>query len=274
MVAARNDSSVAQPCRFGCASFRRALGLALGIGACAASLATCAPSADPIAQAPSSPLRPSAEATAAMHTHVPSAPVAVPRAADRPATELIDAAPYVPTALIRMRYASADNFVHATMYAANQCVLRAGTVAKLQTAAAQLAASGYRLLLWDCYRPVSVQQQFWEKLPNAQFVAPITRDAAGRVVRGGSKHNRGAAVDLGVVAQNGDAVPLPSAHDDFTSAASRSAARTGEGAPAFSALDKAMRAAGFTPITSEWWHYDDGDAAAYAFADVPLPIAD
>ena len=133
---------------------------------------------------------------------------------------------------------------------------------RLAAAETALRAEDLRLIVWDCYRPRSVQYAMWEILPDPTYVADPAR---------GSRHNRGAAVDVGVVGLGGEPVPLPTDHDDFTPAAHRDAQDLPAAAIANrERLERAMVAAGWIPLASEWWHFDAPDWEQYPLRDDPL----
>ena len=84
-------------------------------------------------------------------------------------------------------------------------------------------------------------------------------------------HNRGGAVDVGLVDLTGQPVPLPTDHDDFTPAAAASSPdHSPEAIHNRTLLQEAMRAEGFTTIRSEWWHFN-GPRAARLAMDLPFP---
>jgi beta-N-acetylhexosaminidase/D-alanyl-D-alanine dipeptidase len=133
----------------------------------------------------------------------------------------------------------------------------------------RLRERGLGLKMWDCYRPLSVQERLWKLLPDGRYVArPVFRD--GVPVRG-SKHNRGAAVDVTLVDGDGLDVPVPTDHDDFSERAHRDY-RGGSPAARRNArvLRRAMKAEGFTGIASEWWHFDGPGWRGYPLEDRPL----
>jgi len=165
------------------------------------------------------------------------------------AHDLVDVAEVVPDAIVELRYATADNFLGRAVYPAGaRCLLRAPVAARLARAAARLRPHGLRLLVWDCYRPVSVQREMWRLFPRPGYVADP---------RKGSNHNRGAAVDLGLAARDGGAVALPTPFDTFSPRAHARAT----GLPPAAArhrdlLREAMEAEGFRVNRMEWWHFD------------------
>ncbi|NTW29474.1 MAG: M15 family metallopeptidase [Coriobacteriia bacterium] len=167
------------------------------------------------------------------------------------------------TLVIDLKYATTDNFTHQKVYPTAICVLRFATAEKLAKANAELAKMGYRLKIWDAYRPLSVQKIFWSIKPDANYVAnPAT---------GGSVHNRGCAVDVTLVDLNGDTVVMPSEFDDFTDKASPSNPNMSAQAKAnLDVLRNAMKASGFVTITTEWWHFEDSDGRQYPVSDVDV----
>jgi D-alanyl-D-alanine dipeptidase len=102
----------------------------------------------------------------------------------------------------------------------------------------------------------------WELVPNPDYVADP---------RKGSRHNRGAAVDVGLRALDGGAVPLPTEHDDFSPRAARDFMDLPSEAIANrERLERAMTAEGWIPLATEWWHFDAPDWERYPLRDVPL----
>lgn len=179
---------------------------------------------------------------------------------DKPG-DLVDVATLISDAVIDMRYAAADNFTGAKVYPVARCKLRRAVATRLARAAARLREQHRRLLIWDCYRPTSVQEQFWKLVPDERYVANPSK---------GSRHSRGAAVDLALVDDEGRAVPLPTAFDDFSEAAHRKRALAGERGVEARRLERAMKAAGFVAMPTEWWHFDAPDAAKFPLANEPL----
>ena len=164
-------------------------------------------------------------------------------------------------AVIDMRYATADNFTGKELYPVARCKLRRAVAARLATAAKALRAQDRRLVLWDCYRPTSIQKELWKRVPDPRYVADP---------RVGSKHGRGAAVDVALADKDGHLVALPTPFDDFSEAAHRDHALAGDAGAEARRLEKAMTAAGWKPLPTEWWHFDAPDSAKYALSDEPL----
>jgi len=177
--------------------------------------------------------------------------------------DLVDVSKLIDDAVLEIRYATADNFTGATLYPVARCKLRRAVAARLVKAAKALRSQDRRLVLWDCYRPSSIQAALWKRVPDPRYVADP---------KVGSKHGRGAAVDLGLADRHGTLVALPTKFDDFSEAAHRDHALSGDGAAAVEGrrLERAMADAGFKPLATEWWHFDAPDSARYELSDEPL----
>ena len=196
----------------------------------------------------------------------PAAKPASPPKPAAPKVELVDAATVIPDLVLDLRYATKDNFLKRQVYPDGaRCLLLPDSVKRLTQAAEALRAQGYRLKVYDCYRPRAVQYEMWKLMPKPGYVADP---------RKGSNHNRGGAVDLTLVTKDGEAVEMPTPFDDFTPAAHHG--YTG-GTPASrehrEVLRKAMEGAGFQRNRMEWWHYDLPGATKLPVLDVPFTPA-
>ena len=167
---------------------------------------------------------------------------------------LVDILSVAPGVVVEMRYARPNNFTGKTVYSCGRCFLRPGTAAKVAKAAEILGKRKLSLKLWDCYRPLSVQKLFWALVPDPRYVADP---------RTGSRHNRGTAVDVTLVDAEGRELAMPTGFDDFSP-------RAGHGETDLAAdvlanrrlLADTMQQAGFRPLQSEWWHYDDSEGGS------------
>ncbi len=180
------------------------------------------------------------------------------------AEPLIEAKSRVKDLVVDLRYATKDNFLSTAVYPETaRCLLLSTALDKLEAAATALRAKGYRLKVWDCYRPISVQRTLWKAFPRRGYVADPNK--------GGSLHNRGAAVDLTLVTADGAEVEMPTPYDNFTKAAHHSF--TGGTAASLehrAVLRAAMEAAGFKRNPMEWWHYELPDSMALPARDEPF----
>jgi len=182
------------------------------------------------------------------------------------AEPLVDVAKLIPSALVELRYAREDNFLGRAVYPPQaHCLLRQSVAERLVRVAERLAKEGFRLKLWDCYRPLSVQKAMWELFPKPGFVAnPQT----------GSHHNRGAAVDVTLANAEGVELEMPTPFDEFSPRARQGATEGISKAAAHNrdTLKAAMEAEGFIANRAEWWHFAARDARRFPIMDVaPIP---
>ena len=172
--------------------------------------------------------------------------------------DLVDVTALDSTIRLDIRYAGADNFMGAQMYPAANAFLQRPAAEALARVARALAAEGYGLLVHDGYRPWYVTKMFWDATPVAQhmFVADPAR---------GSRHNRGASVDIALYdLRAGRPVEFVSGYDEFSP-------RSYRDYPGGTALQRwhrdllrhAMEAEGFRSIVEEWWHFDWREWARY-----------
>jgi zinc D-Ala-D-Ala dipeptidase len=226
------------------------------------------PSADRANTGPSAAPAPTSDAAApASGADEPSdgPAVAIERADD-----FVDVAEYIPSAVLDLRYASSNNVARRQLYPVARCLLRRAVARRLAAVAVRLREQQRRLLLWDCYRPASIQRVLWELFPDPSFVAKPIFATDGTPI-GGSRHSRGAAVDVSLATRDGIAIVMPTDHDDFSANAQPNRARdSSRGGGEVRILVDAMTRQGFIPITSEWWHFDAPDSASYGFSDAPL----
>ena len=175
---------------------------------------------------------------------------------------LVEVQPEQQSVIIELRYASNRNFTGHKLYTDAICVLRKGTAEKLVAANRELRQRGYRLKIWDAYRPLSVQRVLWKRYSKGGFVANPRR---------GSMHNRAAAVDVTMMDSHGKEVAMPSGYDDFSPRASidyhggSAVARKNR-----DLLGAIMRRHGFRRLHKEWWHFNDIDARRYRIIDIPF----
>lgn len=167
-----------------------------------------------------------------------------------------------PDVIYDIRYATDNNFTHQAVYSDARCILRADVAKRLAEAARQFVSLGYRLKIFDCYRPLSVQKLFWNLFHDERYVADPKK---------GSRHNRGAAVDVTLVDSNGVDVEMTSGFDDFSPRAHRDYPNATEAARKNRALlEKVMFAHGFVGLSTEWWHFDSFGWKRYPVEDVPF----
>ncbi len=187
-----------------------------------------------------------------------------------------------------IRYAGSHNFVGRPIagYGAAECWLRREAAEALAGVAHDLVAKGWRLVVYDCYRPQRAVADFvgWAKDPNdqerkAEFYPSLDKDrlfALGYIARQ-SAHSTGAAVDAGAEALDpgGTATPLDfgtpfDAFDPRSATASRDISNAAAGNRR--RLVETFATHGFTNYAREWWHFSFRVAAPRAY-DIPITPA-
>ena len=174
---------------------------------------------------------------------------------------LVELVHIAPTVRLDLRYATVNNFTHHAVYPHARCLLRSSVAERLARVQATLAQEGLGLKVFDCYRPLSVQRQLWALVPDPRYVADPKH---------GSRHNRGAAVDVTLVDAAGVELPMPTAFDDFSDKAHRNADAPPPQRRNRERLERAMAAEGFLGLPTEWWHFDAPDWRSYPLSDDPL----
>jgi zinc D-Ala-D-Ala dipeptidase len=168
------------------------------------------------------------------------------------------------TIRLDIRYATPNNFTGHAVYPSARAFLRLPAAEALLRVHRALRPRGYRIVVFDAYRPWSVTKTFWDVTPTElrKFVAnPVY----------GSRHNRGCAVDCSLVDTNGNEVPMPTGYDDFSERAGAwYAGGTQEQRTARDLLRSAMEREGFTVNPDEWWHFDYAGWRDYPVLDLPF----
>ncbi len=75
--------------------------------------------------------------------------------------DIVDIKKVNPRIIVDMKYATEDNFTKKKLYDSNTCFLRKSTAVKLDAVQKELEGMNLGLKVWDCYRPLAVQQILW-----------------------------------------------------------------------------------------------------------------
>lgn len=148
-----------------------------------------------------------------------------------------------------VKYATADNFTGQVLYPTDKVYTRKIVGEKLSEANNYLMNNyNYRIKIFDGFRPLSVQKIMWEIYPDNRYVAnPAT----------GSRHNRGAAVDITLIDSEGNELDMGTEYDNFTEKAHYAYEDlSAEQKRNRKILHDVMIKFGFEPLSTEWWHFD------------------
>ena len=165
-----------------------------------------------------------------------------------------------------IRYYSDNNFTGHRIagYKAPIAYMTKDSLKALAIAAEDLRKQGYRLLIWDTYRPQKAVDDFveWINNPNnagdKTFYPKLKKSQLleGQYIMAKSGHSRGSTVDLTIIKKDGSFVDMGGTFDLFSEISH----------PDYKKLTKvqkknrkilhdAMIKAGFKGIDSEWWHF-------------------
>jgi D-alanyl-D-alanine dipeptidase len=174
------------------------------------------------------------------------------------ASDLVELRSLDPGIKYDIRYATPNNFMGTPFYSSAHAFLQRPAAEAVARASAELRKLGYGLLIHDAYRPWYVTKMFWDGTPPDKhtFVADPSQ---------GSRHNRGAAVDLTLYDLNtGAPIRMTGGYDEMTD-------RSYPLYPGGTSLQRwhrdvlrhAMEAQGFRVFDAEWWHFDYSDWRNY-----------
>lgn len=174
--------------------------------------------------------------------------------------DFVDIEKICPSIQLNLIYATKNNFTKEIQYPIAKCYLRRKVALKLAKVQVELEKLRLGLKIFDGYRPHSVTKKFWELLPDPRYIADPKE---------GSKHNRGAAVDVTLIDFDGHELEMPTAIDELSKKAHRDYDKLPQHVIANrQLLEDVMMNGGFSPIDTEWWHFDDHEWKKYPIEDI------
>ncbi|MEK6616463.1 MAG: M15 family metallopeptidase [Bacteroidota bacterium] len=164
---------------------------------------------------------------------------------------------------VNLKYSTEDNFLHKNLYGElKNCYLQKETAEKVVKAQKILKEKFpfYSLLIYDGVRPLSIQQMMWDEVR----IPKKLKDKYVSNPQVGSLHNFGCAVDVSIVNEDGWEMDMGTLYDYFGELGHPIAEprMIEEGKLTWrqfenrKLLRKVMTEAGFTYITTEWWHFN------------------
>ncbi len=182
---------------------------------------------------------------------------------ENPNFELVDLEDFVPGIILDIRYATTNNFTGRQVYAQAKAFARWPVAEALTIVQKELAKRNLSIKVFDAYRPYSATVLFYEIYKDTSYVASPWS---------GSRHNRGAALDISIVdLETGEEIQMPTGYDDFTEAAHPDYMDLPENvAKNRDFLITTMQKHGFKVYASEWWHFDFVGWEAFPLMDIPF----
>lgn len=180
---------------------------------------------------------------------------------NNPDMELVDLEKFIPNIKLDIRYATTNNFTGKVIYTSAKAYARKPVAEALKKAQDSLSKLGLGLIIYDAYRPYSATIKFYEVYPDTNFVANP---------QNGSRHNRGAAIDMSLFnLTTGQEIPMPTVFDDFSEKAHPDNTNlTDEVIKNRTLLFNVLSHFGFTHYPTEWWHFDYQNWQQYPLMDL------
>jgi D-alanyl-D-alanine dipeptidase len=152
-------------------------------------------------------------------------------------------------------YATKDNFCHQQLYSHTFFYTHRDTHKNLLKASEIAHEKGFRLRIWDAYRPFEVQAFMADKFPEHVkngFVSNPNEDVA--------THVRAIAIDLTLVDKNDKELDMGTDFDDMSEQSNHGSSAISENNKIAEKnrqiLAEIMQKAGFEIYKNEWWHYN------------------
>lgn len=165
-----------------------------------------------------------------------------------------------------IRYYSSNNFTGNRIkgYKAPKAYMTKEALKALSAAASDLRKQGYRLLIWDTYRPQKAVDNFVVWINDANdagdkdFYPDLKKSdlVSGGYIATKSSHTRGSTIDLTLIKKDGSYVDMGGTFDLFSEISHPDYKKITRAQKKNRALLRnAMLKAGFEGIDSEWWHF-------------------
>ena len=184
----------------------------------------------------------------------------------------VEIAEVVPDVILEIRYYSTFNFIGDRIdgYEEPTALLTKETAAALMVASDELMSRGYRLKIYDAYRPQRAVDHFvrWAKdVEDQRMKAVFYPDVSKKklfelgFIAEHSGHSRGSTVDLTLFDMSGGCdVDMGGYFDFFGDISHYEHASLTEAQRANRTLLRDVMAdAGFVPYENEWWHFTLSD---------------
>ena len=103
---------------------------------------------------------------------------------------------------VSMKLSTSDTTIGEPFYNRNLCMLQYDTLQKLMLAIEKFREDGYTIVIYDAYRPTSVQQRWFD-------VVQVHKWVANPAIGMGGVHDRGTAIDMSLIDSEGNELEMP-----------------------------------------------------------------
>jgi len=154
--------------------------------------------------------------------------------------------------IIEVPYASSNNFCNQQLYSHPFVYLHHDAFNALQKAIEEAKKLGYKIKIWDGFRPFECQAFMADEFPNY-----VENGYVSHSVDGIATHVRGIAVDLTLIDQNYQELDMGTFFDEMIEQANLYSPKISKEQTANrKILSEIMIKSGFEIYDFEWWHYN------------------
>ena len=166
--------------------------------------------------------------------------------------------------VIGMKLSTNGTTIHEPFYNRNLCLVQYDLIPMIEDAVERFRRDGLVIVIYDAYRPTSVQQRWFDVVRVHKWVADPS-------IGMGGVHDRGTALDISLVDLDGNLLEMPTPMHTFTEESSRlSQTMTAKARENMDYMLAVMLECNFTYIQSEWWHFQDVNTKFYLPTDHPI----
>tara|TARA_B100000686_G_C16713153_1_gene930416 strand:+ start:628 stop:1182 length:555 start_codon:yes stop_codon:yes gene_type:complete len=162
-------------------------------------------------------------------------------------TTLIEILPNRMNVTLSLAYATNNNFTGKKIYKRSACFLHPKASEALDKAVVLASSIGYKIKIFDAFRPSEAQKIMWDYLPDPNYISNP---------KSGSPHSRGIAIDITLTNFDDEELEMGTPFDSFSE-------KSHHGYNDLNNKEQKnrmillgiMTAAGWDHFKNEWWHY-------------------
>lgn len=153
--------------------------------------------------------------------------------------------------MLDIRYATKNNFTNQKLYKFKKTLIHKDAYKKLKVAIEYADRLGLKIKIFDAFRPLDVQEELYKRIADENYVSdPKT---------GVATHTRGVALDVTLVDKKTKKdLYMGTEFDSFEEKAHHGPKADIQKQILQNRITLAgiMAVSGFTPLPTEWWHYN------------------